>query len=194
MGSHLAKIAPDLETVGFTTDSGSLVYDYDIPMTMTVDQYMVYWPEPITDSALKDFVLHVDIRWDWTSGLAGCGIMFRAEDDLERGARYLFELMRLSGAPGWHMSYEKFNRIQANLVDYRPDAVIKDEPNSTNNIMLVVQADLLQVYINGKKMREVRYSKLSEGGIAFLTWQESGETTCAFRNTWVWELNPPTAE
>lgn len=190
MAARLAELAPELELVGYTTDSGTLVYDKSVPMAMTVTHYSSYWPESVIDTSLKNFILHVDIRWDSTSGLAGCGIMFRSEEDLERGARYVFEIIRLSGLPGWGMAYEKFNQVQTNLVSKRPNDIIDDSPNSVNNIMLVVHGDLLQAYINGEKMREVRDSKISEGGIAFHTWQESGETTCVFKNTWVLELSP----
>lgn len=188
MAARVAELATDLEAVGFTTDSGSLVYDSAAPVAMTVDRYNSYWPEPVYSAPLKNFILHVDVRWDSTSGLAGCGIMFRAEDDLVRGAHYAVELMRLQNAPAWGMFYYKFNRNQANLVSARSDTTIDDQPNAVNNVILVVQGDVLQTYINGKKMREARYSKIQEGGIAFYTWQESGETTCAFKNTWVWGL------
>lgn len=188
-----AEVVVELEKVGFKADSGTLVYDSKTPISMTLDSYNSYWPESVVTTALKDFVVHSDIQWDSTSGLAGCGIMLRAEDDLERGAQYLFDLMRLSGAPNWEIYYRKFNTWQNDIVSYRFDNAILDEPNSVNEVVLVVQGDLIQGYINGKKLREGRYAKLSEGGIAFLAWQESGETTCTFRNTWVWALNPPSA-
>ncbi len=190
MATRLAELAPELEAVGYTTDSGSLVYDSRIPIAMTVDSYNVFWPESVTTTPLKDFILHVDIRWNSTSGLAGCGIMFRAEEDLERGAHYRIEIMRLQAAPVWGMYYINYNTLQRNLVSNRFDTILNDEPNSVNNVILVVKSDVIQAYINDKKMTEARYSKLSEGGIAFETWQESGETSCVFNNTWVWELSP----
>lgn len=188
-----AEVVVELEKVGLTADSGILIYDSKSPISMTLTSYNSYWPESVVTTALKDFVVHTEIQWDSTSGLAGCGIMFRAEEDLERGAQYFFDLMRLSGAPNWEIYYRKFNTWQNDIVSYRFDNAILDEPNSVNEVILLVQGDLIQGYINGKKLREGRYAKLSEGGIAFLAWQESGETTCTFRNTWVWELNPPSA-
>ena len=190
MSARLEEISPELEAVGFTTESGSLIYDSIAPISMTVDSYNVFWPEPVIVDPIKDFILHVDIRWNSTSGLAGCGIIFRAEEDLERGAYYRMDVMRLQAAPVWGMYYIKFNTLQRNLISDRFDKILKDEPNSVNNVVLVVKSDVIQAYINEKKMTEARYSKLSEGGIAFLTWQESGETSCVFKNIWVWELLP----
>lgn len=191
--ARVAEVAAELEAVGYTADSGTLVYDSKDPLSMTVAQYNSFWPEWIVSTPLKDFIVHVDIQWDSTSGLAGCGILFRAEEDFERGAQYRFDLMRLSGAANWEIFYKKFNTRQADIVSFRFDNIIDYSPNSVNTVVLVVQGDLIQAYINGKKMREGHYAKLSEGGIAFMTWQESGETTCTFRNSWVWELNPPAA-
>lgn len=189
MAAHLAELEPELAAVGFPIDSGKLVLKKDMAISMTVEGYDSYWPESVVKTALKDFVLHVDVSWDSTSGLAGCGIMFRAEEDLERGAQYIFDIMRLSGAPNWEMYYRKFNTLQNEIVPFRFDDIIDDKPGAVNSIVLVVQGDLLQAYINGKKMREGRNSKISEGGIAYLTWQESGKSTCSFKNTWVWELD-----
>jgi hypothetical protein len=182
------ELAPELEAVGYSTDSGSLIYDSTAPVAMTVTHYNVFWPEMIINDPIKDFILHVDVRWDSTSGLAGCGVIFRSEDNLERGAYYRIDLMRLQAAPMWGMYYINYNTLQRNLVSDRPDNILDDSPNSTNEIVLVVKGDVIQTYINEKKMKEAQYSKLTEGGIAFLTWQESGETTCVFKNTWLWEL------
>ncbi len=191
METRLKLIAPSLELAGFTTDSGSLVYDNKKPISLAVESYNSYSPHWVTQQPLKDFILHVNITWDSTSGLAGCGILFRAEDDIERGARYRYDMLRLSGAPGYWMIYEKYNQIQNELIGYTPNQAINAKPESINTIILVAQGDLFQVYINGAKMREARSSKLSEGGIALLATQESGKTVCQFENIWIWELNPP---
>jgi hypothetical protein len=192
MAARLVELEPELEAVGFTIDSGSLVFDKDSAISMTVEDYDSFWPKSVYKTALKDFVLHVDVSWFSTSGLAGCGIIFRAEDDLARGAQYFFDLMRLSGAPNWGMYYRNFNTFQNEIVSPRFDGIIDDKQGAVNNIVLVGQGDLLQTYINGKKMREGRSSKISEGGIAYLTWQESGKSICSFKNTWIWELKEVT--
>lgn len=188
--ARLEELAPELEKVGYGTTSGKLIYDSNAPKTMMVTEYNVFWPQMVVSKPVKDFILHVDVRWDSTSGLAGCGIIFRAEEDLERGAYYRMDIMRLQAAPVWGMYYVNYNTIQRNLVSDRFDKIINDEPDSVNNVMLVVKADQIQPYINDKKMIMGSYSKLSEGGIAFLTWQESGFTSCVFKNIWIWELNP----
>jgi len=51
-----------------------------------------------------------------------------------------------------------------------------------------VEGTTFTAYVNGTRLGRAVDSKLSEGRIAFFAWQESGETTCTFDNTWIWDL------
>jgi len=44
----------------------------------------------------------------------------------------------------------------------------------------------LQVYANGDRLGAFTDKTLSEGIVAYMAWQESGQTTCTFTNSWLW--------
>jgi hypothetical protein len=56
--------------------------------------------------------------------------------------------------------------------------------------MLIAESEKFTLYINDTRAGSFYdYSKnMLEGYFAFSAWQESGESTCTFDNTWVWAL------
>lgn len=188
MEQHLAEVMPALKKVGMEDPSGRLAFFQKKPIRLTVDSaYMVYNPRFLDNENYADFVLQSDVTWDSTSGLAGCGVIFRADDDLDDGAKYEFDIMRLSGAPLWYLGYIKYNQEQNPLGNGFASA-IKFESNSTNRIVLKIQKSNMQFYVNGDRIHNIDYGKLTEGRIALIAWQESGKTSCVFENTWIWVL------
>ncbi len=177
--------------LGLDQSSGKLIWYTNEPTSLTVNTFGTYTTDKIIDEDIKDFVIHSKISWNSTSGLAGCGIIFHATDDLEFGPQYAFEMMRLSGAPAWDIVYYNYNQLQANLTDVRFPGVINDKNDATNVVTIVKRGDEMRVFINGQSLNPVAYSaKIEKGQVYFETWQESGETTCVFYDAWVWELNP----
>jgi hypothetical protein len=189
---QLDKIAPDLKTLGYTTDSGSLVWVADQSISMSVSTYMEEKQEKITEDPIGDFILVTDVKWNSSSGLAGCSLIFRSDEDLENGVRYVFPIMRLQNAPAWDIEYYKYGEWQQTLtlgkVQFSP--ALNDQPESTNHLALVVKGDQFSPFINGDPLMVVTDNKLESGHIFFETWQESGTTTCTFSNGWLWALNP----
>lgn len=110
MEDKIAKIAPELEKLGIAPDSGSLVWQADDPISMTVTTYMEKTHYQITDDPVSDFVLFTDVTWNSSSGLAGCGLIFRADDDFDVGGQYAFLIMRLQAAPAWDIEYYKWGQ------------------------------------------------------------------------------------
>jgi hypothetical protein len=185
--AQVAAVLPELEKLGFTNPPGRLAFYESRPVTLKVDSHWAFNPTFLDESIYSDFIMQSDVVWDSSSGLAGCGFIFRAEDDLEDGAKYEFDLMRLSGAPSWYLAYIKYNQ-QQNKLGSEFSGTLKDDPNSQNTVAMVLKGANMQFYINGKRVHTVDYNKLSEGRIAIIAWQESGKTTCTFKNTWLWAL------
>lgn len=192
MAAKLRPIAPKLEKLGFTLDSGLLVYSNPSMVAVSVDSYMADDHKLILEKPIQDFILQADIGWNSTSGLAGCGIMFRAEDDLERGANYQYLMMRLSGAPGWDIQHYRYAQYQYSLVpETQFTQAIDNRQNAVNTVTLIVRGDTIESYMNTTKGIDAKDNALTEGGIGLLAWQESGKTTCTFSNVWIWKLNNP---
>lgn len=187
----LSQIAPELEKLGYAVDSGRLIYFKTSAVDVTADSYMEDVPKLIVEDPVKDFILQADIGWNSTSGLAGCGLILRAEADLERGAQYQYYMLRLSGSPAWDVAYYRYGTYQYSLLtDMQFTAAIDERQDAVNTITLVVKGDTIESTINTTKSMDAVDKKLTEGQIALLAWQESGKTTCTFSNVWVWELNP----
>jgi hypothetical protein len=186
----LAKIKPELEKVNLHAEDGQLVWVSSEETDLSVSTYDAVDYKAIDDAgSLKDFVIHADIGWDSTSGLAGCGLIFRADDDFKNGGQYQLLLIRLQSAPIWAVDFMKFGKVQFPLNENNgfSNAII-DEPNSVNKITLVARGQNIFTYINGEKMVQLESSKQMEGKVGFLIEQESGKTECTFNNSWVYSL------
>ena len=186
----MPDIAKDLKGYGMSAENGQLVWLSSLPITLTVDTYGAmdtYMIDPRL--VVSDFVFQTEVSWKSSGGLAGCGYMFRTDRSLSRGDHYDFVAIRLSGLPIWWAAYWKEGYLQRMLSpDYATSAAIRQKYGSTNTYAVVALGDHLTFYANGDRLSTIQNDKLTEGRIAFQVQQESGETTCVFKNSWVWAL------
>ncbi|MDH5508300.1 MAG: hypothetical protein OEZ02_13840, partial [Anaerolineae bacterium] len=104
----LNKINPVLKDYGFSTNQGSLGEFLDQPVEIKLDTWMEEVYEPFAgEKEFYNYVMHTDITWDSTSGLAICGIYFHSGPNLDKSAQYKFSTLRLSGLPIWEVDYYK---------------------------------------------------------------------------------------
>jgi len=192
--AHLQElVAPDLELAGYSLDEGQLGYAASEDISLTVDTFGTRVNDFLDSSkpSFANFVLGVDVEWDSETGRAGCHIMFRAGDDLDKDEFAVLQTIRLSGAPEWAIILVKYDAGQTilNAGGYQSSAAIKLASGSTNHYVLVVDGPSFIVYANGERIGAgTMPARVTEGTIAFGAWQESGLTTCNFSNIWVWEL------
>jgi hypothetical protein len=186
----MVDIAKDLKNYGISTEDGYLAWMSTVPVTLTVDtygdsQYTLIDPTLV----VSDFVFQTDVTWKSTGGLAGCGYMFRGDRNMRLGAFYEFYTIRLSGLPIWFAGFWDESYLKKRLSpDYATSAAIRQKNGSTNTYALVAQGDVFTFYTNADRMRTVQDDHQSEGRFAYQVLQESGETTCVFKNTWVCAL------
>lgn len=184
-----AEVAKEIESYSIPTDQGSLVFFSEGGIPITIDQYdssNVILLNP--GVSYENYVLHADVSWESTSGLAGCGIIFHA-DTSETGAYYNFRALRLSGVPAWAVLYIEDGQLKFMPTgDVRTNNAIDLKQNSLNSYVLVVEEKLLTVYANEKRLGAVDITKQTSGEIAFEVFQESGVTTCTLDRIWVWSL------
>jgi hypothetical protein len=186
----MVKIKPELEKVNLHAEDGQLAWVSSERTDLSVSTYDTTDFKAIDEAGvLKDFVYHVDIGWNTTSGIAGCGLVFRGEDDFKKGGQYQLLLIRLQSAPIWAVEFLKFGKVQFTLNQNNAfsNAII-DEPDSINKVTLVARGQNIFTYINGEKMQQLESSKQMEGKVGFLIWQESGKTECTFNNSWIYSL------
>jgi hypothetical protein len=185
----MTLIAEDLDKINQTLPPGELGWmqteSHPIEMTSYQEELM----QPFADDLVaNDFILKSDITWTSTGGLVTCGFNFRSERDVEKGEQYRFEMLRLSGLPVFFVSYLEFNRYMQNVSPLVTSRAIDQTQGATNEVIIFAEDGKFIVYINAERAGQYFDfgEKRSEGYFAFYAWQESGESTCAFDNTWVW--------
>lgn len=183
----IAMIDAELKKYDLSTDEGYLGWAND-SLTIKVDTYgEEKWQTNFPDFSVADFVFHTDMKWESSTGLAGCTLLLCAEPDLERGKHYRINLMRLSGLPLWDIEYYRYGVFQKNVTgEILSTSAIDVDQGAVNRITVIAQGNKLQVYANGDRLGAFTDKTLSEGIVAYMAWQESGQTTCTFTNSWLW--------
>lgn len=188
----LKKIEPELKEYNVNLADGHLAWSSDEKYVVTARTYDDYqYKELETAGKLTNFVYHTDITWDTTMGFAVCGMIFHADDDLKKGRLNYFGILRLENAPAWAIQFRQKSAYQYSLQNWVFTNSIFDKYGDTNAITLVVNGQNITPYINGRKTHLVEDTKLKEGRFGFMAYQESGETTCTFNNTWIWAIDKP---
>ena len=186
----IAAIDSELQKYGLSTRQGFLGWLGSEPEEIVIETYNTMNYVPVAGGQrFSDFVLKVDVTWDSSSGLAGCGVIFRSDDNLEKGEQYRFQTLRLSGLPAWDVELWEFDDWQATVTGKaKVNEAIDQEASAVNTYILNAQGNLLVVYANDIRLGQVSVTRFSDGKIAYMGFQESGKTTCTFSNAWIWAL------
>jgi hypothetical protein len=186
-------IQKDLDELGVDTGDGQLAWISSEPVALKVNTYRGYDFQHVDpDLVVQDFVFRTEVTWESTGGFAACGFLFRADEDLDRGAQYMFETIRLSGLPMWFVLRADYRTIQDDMTTKYPfSSAINQAQGSTNIYTLIAKGNSFMFYANGDRLGTVFNSKLSEGRVAYYVAQNSGETSCTFDHSWIWVYNQP---
>lgn len=186
--AHVALITDDLETYGVSPKDGQLGW-LDSEVRVRTDSYgETAYDTNFPDYSVADFVLQSDVTWNTSSGLAGCGFIFRSGKDFQKGKQYQFGFIRLQGRPLFSLEYHENGQFNFGLSGVKPSFTFKDEQGSTNKVAVVAVGNKLTLYANGNRVSSYTDNRIKEGRVAFMAFQESGETNCYFNNSWLWEL------
>jgi hypothetical protein len=171
-----------------STAEGKFGEMIDEPMELSASTYGERNYDLLSDIPYKDFAFYTEITWKSTSGLAGCGLAFRTEDLKMRKDYYTFNTLRLSGAPAWDVEWSANGKFKTNAMGkIKFNNTINVENGDSNAYLLVVRGKNVTVYANGEKLGQTEINQRLDGGTFMaLVFQESGETSCAFENSWVW--------
>ncbi len=184
-----AMMQRELAEYGLTADTGYLAWD-GYPLPLTVTEYLETSFYKVIDVPVKDFIIKANVKWDTTSGLAGCSILFRQDGEFETENRYEFIWMRLQGAPAWDIERMEFGKFKRNVtlqVNY--DTILQDKKGASNEMVLKVVGEEFKVWINGKESMTYTDKVIESGTISFASWQETGKTTCTFSDGWLWVMD-----
>ena len=187
------EIEADLQKYGFSTSQGYLGWSQDQPVPLKLETYREKKFEMVADGQnFTDFVFQAKVTWQSAYGWIVCGLVFRSEPNLERGAQYVFQIGR--GAPWlgknyWDIEYNNNGNWVSTVTNNVYNSESIDDANGASNILsIVVQGNQFTPYINFQEHKIASDSNQPEGVVAFYAWQESGKTTCTFEDAWVWVL------
>ena len=186
--ARIDELSPELEELGLSTEEGYLAYDNSKAIKLSIENYSSYMPEIIYEENLTDFVMQTTVEWTTDKGFSGCGILFRADEDRDKGALYMYNIMRLQAVPHWFVWYINNSYVEFEVAYPTASRAIKDQQKDINVLSLVVQGEQITPYINGERQRVLTSNKLTEGQIGLNAWTDYGSTTCIFTDTWIWAL------
>ena len=189
--AYTAEIDQILQAYGRSTNAGHLGWSQSAPEPITASGGgRTLYSAVAEGQSFSNYVLYTHVAWESEVGAAGCGLMFHSERNFEEGQQYRFYTLRLSGLPAWDVELWEFNNWQATVTgDIKYTSAIDQANGATNEYILIAEGATLTVYINGVRVGTVTIATRSEGQIAFFTWQQSGQTTCTFEDTWIWEFD-----
>jgi hypothetical protein len=80
--------------------------------------------------------------------------------------------------------------IENSITGTRFSSAINLENGATNQFILIADEGQFTLYANDTRLGTFYdYSnQMTEGQFAFYGYQDSGESTCTFENTWIWVL------
>lgn len=178
---------------GISYKDGYLAWKQNQPVTikMTGPQKDAGLFEQIDEKIqATDFIFKSDVTWN-ASGVLICGLIFRSEIDLAKGEQYQFYFYRLSGLPAYFIDAYEFGRRKYSVSTTKFSDTLNVENDGSNQFLLVAQGNAFDVFINGihqGRFHDESQQRRSSGIFGFLGWQESGEGSCSFENSWIWLL------
>jgi hypothetical protein len=198
--NQLQNVTTDIESVGYSLDSGELVWQ-------AIDQLELNSDDPASVKPIdygpqfQDFILGADIDWKLAErSIGGCGIVFRAKDNFSEVITFEMRLEPMISS--WNVKYWKDgngdtllgNLARAGLTT--PEGLYDEAIRTDSNHIIMVVEDLeAKIYANGillgsrYEMTGVALPIDGTGGIAVYPWVSAGTSTCTFSNVWVWALN-----
>jgi hypothetical protein len=183
------QVARDILTeLSLPVDSGKLGWYQTVGAAISLESQSSKLSKINELKKTGDFVFATELTWD-TDAWPVCGLMFRADNRWGKGNYYVVQFLRFSGLPEWDIEYYKDGEWASIPTEKtRFSSYLNLDSGDRNEIVLAAVGNEFKLWINNNfEGRFYDYdSKLSDGGLAFIAWQDSGKTTCTFNNSWIW--------
>ncbi len=183
----VAEVQEWLDDAGISLPDNGYFADLNFNSdSITVTKYQESFINLITEEKVADFYYGVDVTWSSTAGFAGCGLILRSEEKIDKGIHYQLLMMRLVGAPGWDIEVYEDGYYDYSIISPLYTKKINDGVGSTNRVIVVADGNEFSVYMNGDMMGSGTGGTQKEGHLGWMAWQDSGKTTCDYNNAWVY--------
>ncbi len=181
----LTPIRSALASYGIDPNQGRLGWVHN-PVTIELNtygaqDYATDYPSLLT----RNFVVQADVTWVTRTGLAGCGFVFRADQEENFYGVGIFR--GATGVAGF--GEYAHGQVVRNGIEFRDAPAVLWRNDETNRLALVAQENTFTLYVNGQFSHQISYTTLDVGVTAFAALSESGTSICTFNNGWLWLLD-----
>jgi hypothetical protein len=151
-----APLLAELPNYGVDPSQGSLAWVHP-PVTVQVTGYLQSdFENQFLGTVARDFVASTDITWNTTTGLSGCGFVFRSDGNQEAANQYLGLISR--GGNGRAVFQAMVDGESKNTVDmyaYGMDPAFQWRNDTTNRLTIVARGNTFTFYTNGTQVGQV---------------------------------------
>lgn len=160
------------------------------PVTLSIEGSMqTDYANQFIATVVRDFVISADITWN-TTGLSGCGFLFRSDGNEEAINQYLVVATRTgTGSLSFITQTDGALFFNDTLSLSFLDPTFEWQNDTTNRITVVGRGDTFSVYTNGNQVLQRTASEFERGFVAMVALSQSGSTVCEFNNAWLWLLD-----
>ncbi len=151
-----APIRAELPTYGIDPNNGHVGWIHP-PAALSVTGYLQYdYVNQFIGTVAQNFVVSVDVTWDTTGGLAGCGLVLRSDGNKDALNQYMVIATR--GANGHVLFSSMVNGKIHNTIDNYANGL---DPNfnaqngATNRITIVGRGNTFGIYTNGVQIGQI---------------------------------------
>ncbi len=186
----VAPILAELPRYGVDPNAGRVRWIHP-PVSLDIEGFESYdYANRFVATVVTDFVVSADITWNTLYGESGCGVVLRSDGNQDALNQYLVIITRAANG------YAGFTVMRDGEVTSIDDMYARGiDPNfssandTTNRLTVKAQGTIFTIYTNGVQIGQWNDSQLERGFVALVALNRSGNTHCAFANTWLWTPN-----
>jgi hypothetical protein len=151
-----APLLAKLPQYGVDPGQGELAWIHP-PLTLEVSGYLQSdFQNRFMGTVARDFVVSTDITWNTTTGLSGCGFVFRSDGNEDAPNQYVGLISR--GGNGRAVFQSMVDGDPRNAVDmyaFGKDPQFQWQNDTTNNLTIVGRGNVFTFFTNGTMVGEV---------------------------------------
>jgi hypothetical protein len=153
-------VLQDLRHYGISPFDGNVAWLHK-PVTISLSGPNQYgYANDYPQITAKDFVIASDVTWKTDNGLAGCGFVFRSDGNTTTPNQLLVLISRFAeGTVGFSAMTGGNVTNMNNYYPWVKDKSFSWQNNATNRLVIIVRANLIDIYTNGVLVAEADTTK-----------------------------------
>ncbi len=186
----VAPILAELPRYGVDPAAGTVKWIHP-PVSLDIEGFETYdYANRFVATVVTDFVVSSDITWNTLYGESGCGVVLRSDGNQDALNQYLVLITRAAnGYAGFTVMRDGEVISIDDMYARGIDPVFSSANDTTNRLTVKGQGTVFTIYTNGVQIGQIQDDQLDRGFVALVALNRSGNTHCAFNNTWMWAPN-----